>query len=110
MSFSHPATKRIDHYHKRTTGYSDVQDLLQWNRRVKVEGDGKEKQKYGTAALIPGGYYQPPPKMRRSANNGGRESLVRPLLMDKAPPVSAHASYEPSPVATPNYSNPPTKR
>ena len=93
----------MEHYYKRTTGYSDVQDLLQWNRRVrdldgarrlrrppraaqvKVEGGGT--QKHGAAALVPGAY-QAPPATRASADNGGRASLVRPLLLDKAPPCS----------------------
>ena len=53
--------------------------------QVKVEGGGT--QKHGAAALVPGAY-QAPPATRASADNGGRASLVRPLLLDKAPPCS----------------------
>jgi len=108
MSFSHPLTKRVDHYARRTTGYSEVQDLLQWNRRVKVEGGGK--QKHGSAALVPGAY-QPPPRTRKSADNGGRPSLVRPLLVDKPKLVRVPAPPAPTsalPSAPP--SAPPTQR
>ena len=80
--------------------------LIAPSSQVKVEGGGK--QKHGAAALVPGAYQPPPrtsqqlPGTRKSADNGGRVSLVRPLLMDKA--ISASA------LPTPQPSQPPSQR